>query len=184
MMRGRQPALASAWHDATAGDRAVGAFLVFVAALVVSGCGGDGTNESARDATATGKAGAVAFPLREENQSGASGEATLQPSEGGASGPGRASGDGTRVAIRLSTDTGASHPAHIHNVTCAAYRGMSSFGARLETVQDSLNAVARRVSTTVVSVELGARTNGHYSVNVHEPAYPYDVIACGDIPRR
>ena len=39
-------------------------------------------------------------------------------------------------------------------------------------------------SETVIATALTARTNGGYSINVHKPAHPYDVIACGDIPRR
>ena len=89
-----------------------------------------------------------------------------------------------RVSIELTSGGRASHPAHIHDVTCAAYRGMSSYGARLKTVQDTLNAVDHGRSETVVGVDMRARTNGRYSINVHETAYPYDVIACGDIPRR
>jgi FtsP/CotA-like multicopper oxidase with cupredoxin domain len=122
--------------------------------------------------------------VREENHSRSSGEASLQPSEGGPTGPGQAGGNGTTVTIELSTNAGASHPAHIHDVTCAAYRGMSSYGARLKTVQDTLNAVNHGESETVISVDMRARTNGRYSINVHETAYPYDIIACGDIPRR
>jgi hypothetical protein len=88
------------------------------------------------------------------------------------------------VSIRITPDTGESNPAHIHNVTCAQYRAMSSFSARLATVEDGLNALDHGRSETVVAVELSARTNGRYSINVHKPAHPYDVIACGDIPRR
>jgi hypothetical protein len=87
------------------------------------------------------------------------------------------------VSIRITPDTGESNPAHIHNVTCAQYRAMSSFSARLATVEDGLNALDHGRSETVVAVELPARANGRYSINVHKPAHPYDVIACGDIPR-
>jgi hypothetical protein len=155
------------------------------AALALYGCGDDGSEQPAREGGATAAGAAVTFPLEEENGSGARGEASLQlGGEGGPSGPGRAGGEGTRVSIKLSTDSGRSHPAHIHDVTCEAYRGMSSFGARLATVQDPLTAVDDGASETIVDVDIGARTNGRYSINVHESAYPHDVIACGDIPRR
>ena len=87
------------------------------------------------------------------------------------------------MSITITPDTGESNPAHIHNVTCAQYRSMSGFGTRLATVDDGLKALDRGRSETVVAVELPARTNGRYSINVHKPAHPYDVIACGDIPR-
>ena len=87
------------------------------------------------------------------------------------------------MSITITPDTGESNPAHIHNVTCAQYRSMSGFGTRLATVDDGLSALDHGRSETVVAVELPARTNGRYSINVHKPAHPYDVIACGDIPR-
>jgi hypothetical protein len=184
MTRGREPTLV--WTRRPAKGRACvsRACLVIVAALGLFGCGGDASNESAREGSAKGTSAAITFPLEEENHSRSSGEASLQPSEGGPTGLGQARRNGTTVTIKLSTSTGTSHPAHIHDVTCAAYRGMSSYGARLKTVQDTLSAVARGESETGISVDMRARTTGRYSINVHETAYPYDVIACGDIPRR
>jgi hypothetical protein len=182
MTRGREPTVVSTRRPAKGRARMIRACPVIAAALGLTGCGGDASNEPARAGTAKGKPAAITVPLEEENHSGSRGEATLRPSEGGPTGPGQAGGNGTKVTIRLSTNTGASHPAHIHDVTCQAYRGMSSYGARLKTVQDTLNAVDDGESETIVGVDMSARTNGHHSINVHETAYPYDVIACGDIP--
>jgi hypothetical protein len=170
-------------HHAKARARALCVFPVILGALGVFGCGGDRPGGPPRQGSSKDTAAAVTFPLNEENHSGRHGEATLQPGEKIRPGPGGASGEGMRVSIRITPDTGESNPAHIHNVTCAQYRAMSSFSARLATVKDGLNALDHGRSETVVTVELPARTNGRYSINVHKPAHPYDVIACGDIPR-
>jgi hypothetical protein len=170
-------------HHAKDRARAVCVFPVILGALGVFGCGGDRAGGPPRQASSEDTAAAVTFPLNEENRSGRHGEATLQPGEKIPPGLGGASGEGMRVSIRITPDTGESNPAHIHDVTCAQYRAMSSFGARLATVEDGLNAFDHGRSETVVAVELPARTNGRYSINVHKPAHPYRVIACGDIPR-
>ena len=94
--------------------------------------------------------------------------------------PGAAKRDGMRVTITISPDTGAGNPAHIHDVTCAQYRAMGSFDEQLATVEDGLSALDHGRSETVITTELTARRNGHYSINVHKPAHPYEVIACGD----
>lgn len=156
---------------------------MILGALGVFGCGDDRPGGPPRQGSSKDTAAAVTFPLNEENRSGRRGEATLQPGEKIPPGPGGASGEGMRVSITITPDTGESNPAHIHNVTCAQYRSMSGFGTRLATVDDGLSALDHGRSETVVAVELPARTNGRYSINVHKPAHPYDVIACGDIPR-
>ena len=170
-------------HHAKVPARALCVFPVILGVLGVFGCGGDQPGGPPRQGSSKDTAAAVTFPLNEENRSGHHGEVTLQPSEKIPSGPSVASGEGMGVSIRITPDTGESNPAHIHNATCAQYRAMSSFGARLATVEDGLKALDHGRSETVVAVELPARTNGRYSINVHKPAHPYDVIACGDIPR-
>jgi hypothetical protein len=170
-------------HHAKVPARARCVFPVILGALGVFGCGGDRPGGTPPQGGSKDTAAAVTFPLNDENRSGRHGEASLQPGEKIPPGPGGASGEGTRVSIRITPDTGESNPAHIHNVTCAQYRAMSSFSARLATVEDGLNALDHGRSETVVAVELPARANGRYSINVHKPAHPYDVIACGDIPR-
>ena len=130
------------------------------------------------------KAAAITFALDEENHSGRDGEVTLEATEATPSVGGGAKREGTRVTIKISPDTGASDPAHISDVTCAQYRAMDSFDEQLATVKDGLTALEDGRSETVITTELTARTNGGYSINVHKPAHPYEVIACGDIPRR
>jgi hypothetical protein len=170
-------------HRANLRVRALCVFPVIVGALGAFGCGGDRPGGPPRQGNSNDTAAAVTFGLNEENRSGRHGEATLHAGEETRSGLGGARREGMRVSITITPDTGASNPAHIHNVTCAKYRAMSSFGARLATVEDGLNALDHGRSETVVAAELPARTNGQYSINVHKPAHPYDVIACGDIPR-
>ncbi len=155
---------------------------VIVGALGLVGCGDD---QSARPPSqGNSKAAAITFALHEENHSGRNGEATLEAAEATASVAGGAKREGTRVTIRISPDTGGSNPAHIHDVTCPQYRAMGSFDEQLATVEDGLSALDHGRSETEITTELSARTNGGYSINVHEPAHPYEVIACGDIPRR
>jgi hypothetical protein len=153
---------------------------VIVAALAFIGCGDDRPEGESSKATGA----AITFPLHEENGSGRHGEATLEPSEASAPAPGAPKVEGMRVRVTLAPATGEANPAHIHNVTCAEYRAMRSFNEQLATVEDSLNGLDHGRSETVITTELSERTNGHYSINVHKPAHPYEVIACGDIPGR
>jgi hypothetical protein len=155
---------------------------VIVGVLGLVGCGDDESERAASQGNP--EAAAVTFALHEENHSGHNGKASLEAAEATASVPGGGKHDGMRVTITISPDTGAGNPAHIHDVTCAQYRAMGSFDEQLATVEDGLSALDHGRSETVITTELGARTNGHYSINVHKPAHPYDVIACGDIPRR
>ena len=155
---------------------------VIVGALGLVGCG-DG-QPAQPSSQGNSKAAAITLALHEENHSGRHGEATLEVTEATASVPGGAKLEGTRVTITISPDTGGSNPAHIHDVTCAQYRGMRSFDEQLATVADGLSGLDHGRSETVIATELTARTNGGYSINVHKPAHPYEVIACGDIPRR
>ena len=155
---------------------------VILGPLGLVGCGDDQPERPASQGSS--KAAAITFALHEENHSGYNGKASLEPSEATASVPGGAKRDGMRVTITISPDTGAGNPAHIHDVTCAQYRAMGSFDEQLATVEDGLSALDHGRSETVITTEPTARTNGHYSINVHKPAHPYEVIACGDIPRR
>ena len=155
---------------------------MIVGPLGLVGCGDDQPERPASQGSS--KAAAITFALHEENHSGYNGKASLEPSEATASVPGAAKRDGMRVTITISPDTGAGNPAHIHDVTCAQYRAMGSFDEQLATVEDGLSALDHGRSETVITTEPTARTNGHYSINVHKPAHPYEVIACGDIPRR
>jgi hypothetical protein len=155
---------------------------VIVGALGLVGCGDEQPAQSPSQGNS--KAAAITLELHEENHSGRHGEATLEATEATASVPGGAKLEGTRVTITISPDTGGSNPAHIHDVTCAQYRAMRSFDEQLATVADGLSGLDHGQSETVIATELTARTNGGYSINVHKPAHPYEVIACGDIPRR
>src|SRR3712207_2808569 len=108
----------------------------------------------------------------------------LGASESGRSGPGGGSGEALRVTVTLSTDTGERNHAHVHDVTCAEYRDMSSYSEHFGTVVDTLRDLNGGESDTVLrGVSVADRTTGRFSINVHKQAHPYDVIACGDIPQ-
>jgi hypothetical protein len=146
-----------------------------IVALALSGCGGSEAPEPARQEASKPSSSAIPFPLGEENESGRTGEAFVQPGDDG----------GMRVLLKLGDGAGESNPAHIHNVTCEQYRRMNSFNDQLATVENTLETLHEGQSDSTVSgVSMSARTTGTYSVNVHEPAHPYKVVACGDIPRR
>jgi hypothetical protein len=137
------------------------------------GCGGDGSTaptaprEGASDATVT-------VELAEERGSGQAGTATLEDGADGA----------LTVVVELSESAKHSyHPAHVHSGTCAEYRKLGDFNARLATVVDDLQDVRDgRSESSVYGRRLADRTTGAYSINVHEPVHPYEVVACGDIP--
>lgn len=147
-----------------------------IAALALSGCGGDEVpQEPARQDASKPSSSAITFPLGEENGSGRTGEGFVQPGDDGA----------MMVLLRLRGGSGESNPAHIHDVTCEQYRRMNSFSDQLATVENTLETLHDGQSDSKLSgVSMSARTTGTYSVNVHEPAQPYKVVACGDIPRR
>ena len=130
-----------------------------------------GTTRSASSATP------ITIKLKEQNASGQTGTATLRERE-----------DGTfEVVIEMSPPSkfpGDSQNAHTHNVTCAEYAGMTGFNERLATIVDWLSNLARGRSSTTVEQPLAERTTGTFSINVHEQASPYTVVACGDIPGR
>lgn len=146
---------------------------LLVGAVLVAGCGGDDESESTAAARAD-EPETVTVELAEVEGSGISGSATLAP---------RAD-KSFDVAVRL-TGAGPTHPAHIHDVTCAEYAAIDGFDAQLATVVDTLADVRDGASKTTVGLtELAERTTGGYAINVHAPASPFPVVACGDIPKR
>jgi hypothetical protein len=149
-------------------------FSLAVAGLL-AGCGGHSTpKQQPSPGVSNASSSAVNVPLEEQNGSGQAGQATLQPS-----------GHGMRVLITLRNDRASSNPAHIHDVTCAQYRRITSVDEQYATVKNPLSDLrAGRSETTLGDVSPSDRTTGTYSINVHEPTYPYKAVACGDIPRR
>ena len=146
-----------------------------IVALALSGCGDSEAPEPARQDASNSSSSAIRFPLAEENESGRTGKALVQPGDDG----------GMRVFLKLGDGAGESNPAHIHDVTCEQYRRMNSFNDQLATVENTLETLHEgRSDSRVSGVSMSALTTGTHSVNVHEPAHPYKVVACGDIPRR
>jgi hypothetical protein len=142
---------------------------------LVAGCGGHSTpKQQPSPGVSNVSSSAITVPLQQQNGSGQSGKATLQ-----------SSAQGMRVLISLRNDHASSNPAHIHDVTCAQYRRITNVDDQYATVKDPLSDLrAGRSETTLGDVSLSDRTTGTYSINVHEPTYPYKAVACGDIPRR
>jgi hypothetical protein len=105
----------------------------------------------------------------EENNSGASGTAMLS---GG--------GDSASVTIELRGDD-RRYQAHIHDVSCERYRRMNNFSAQLATLTEGLNHVTNGGSESDLSEPLSTYTRAEFSINVHEFASPYPVVACGDL---
>jgi hypothetical protein len=142
--------------------------------LLLAACGGDddgGASErsSAPPAPETGPGGAITVPLVEENDSGASGMATLS-----------SGGDSASVTIELNSDDGRYH-AHVHDVSCERYRRMNDFSAQLATLTEGLNDVGGGRSASDLSEPLSSYTRAGFSINVHEFDSPYPVVACGDL---
>jgi hypothetical protein len=155
------------------------------AALAASACGGADRSAPASQEQSEAETAAITVALDEENRSGHTGKAVLQSGRSGRAGLGGGGGTGMRVTITLRAKTGESNHAHVHDVTCAEYRNMRSYSDRLGTVAHGLRDLRGAVSDTVVrGVTVADLGTGHFSINVHEQAYPHDVIACGDIPRR
>ena len=144
--------------------------LALALALSLVACG----DEAAPDMSAvTVDPSPITVPLTEENGSGRSGEARLEPD----------GDDAIRVTVSMSAGPTKTNNAHIHDVTCEEYRSMDDFSEQLGTVEDSLRSVRDGKSETIVKTSLADRATGGFSINVHEPAPPYVVVACGDIPR-
>jgi hypothetical protein len=145
---------------------------VIVLALAMAGCGGD--DEQAAATAAGADVAPITVQLQAENDSGRSGDVRLEPD----------GDDAMLVVVTISDGPTKTNPAHIHNVTCESYRAMDDFSDQLGTVEDTLKTLRDGASETKVSVPLAERATGGYSINVHEPAEPFPVVACADIPKR
>jgi hypothetical protein len=145
--------------------------------LLLAACGGDAGGGSPKQSSAppaqeTGPGGAITVPLVEENNSRASGTATLADGGGSAS-----------VTIELHGGDGPYH-AHVHDVSCQRYRRMNDFSSQLATLTEGLNDVAGGSSESELSDSLSSYTRSEFSINVHKFASPYPVVACGDLSAR
>jgi hypothetical protein len=87
------------------------------------------------------------------------------------------------ISVTLEVEpAGPKYHAHIHDVSCADYRRMTSFNAQYATVAEGLSDVVDGKSETDVTAPLSRFGRAGFSINVHKYAHPYPVIACGDIP--
>ena len=127
--------------------------------------------------------GLVAVPLKSVNGSGQSGGAVLAPTAGGYS---------VTVTMR-GKNIQPGETDHIHSLSCARNAKLAphaktptyaQVNAQYATVTVPLNNIAKGASRTRVTSPLADVTKGGFSINVHEPGYPYVTVACGDIPKR
>jgi hypothetical protein len=122
--------------------------------LVAAGCGGD-------DDGAGGEA--VEVELSEQNGSGQSGTATLEPA-----------GEGqTTVTLELSSPPDVPQPVHIHEGTCAELNPQPAFP--LENLEDG-------TSETTVDISVADLQSSEYAINAHASEEDVETyVACGDI---
>lgn len=145
--------------------KGVGLMLALVAlALPVAACGGDdeeATTATAAETTAVTIPTSVTVDLAEQNGSGQTGTATLEPMS-----------DGTiHVTIELSNPPAEAQPAHIHSGTCA----------ELGDVVYPLRNVEGGSSETDVEASLEDVQSASFAVNVHRSeADAGTYVACGD----
>jgi hypothetical protein len=70
----------------------------------------------------------------------------------------------------------------VHEVSCAEYRSMKDFDEQLATVTQRLGDLRDGGSGTEVHKPLSDYARAGFSINVHDFAFPYPVVACGDFP--
>jgi len=98
--------------------------------------------------------------LNEQNESGQSGQATLEEEEGG-----------TMVVITAEASYIEPQLAHIHSGTCEDLGG----------VVYPLSLVVGGYSETFVAVSLQELLDGEFAINLHDPQDPSIYTSCGDI---
>jgi hypothetical protein len=126
--------------------------LVFAAALILAGCGGDDEF-----------GGTLGMPLVAQNDSGQDGEATLSEVDS----------ETTRVVLEVENPSVEPQPAHIHRGSCENLDPQPAYG--LENVVDGK-------STTEVNVAIEDLVDKGFAINVHKSADEAQVyVACGDI---
>ncbi len=137
--------------------RIVFAVLLAVGALslVAAGCGGDDDEGGGGEA--------VEVELSEQNDSGQSGTATLEP----------AGEDQTTVTLELSNPPDLPQPVHIHEGTCEELNPQAAFP--LENLEDG-------TSETTVDISVEDLQSGEYAINAHASEEDVETyVACGDI---
>ena len=104
----------------------------------------------------------VTIPMKELNNSGENGTATLTQQS-----------DGVKIVISLKGAPSTAQPTHIHIGTCGNIKAAPEY-ALSNTVDGS--------STSTVSVSLDTLLAGKYAINVHKSADDLGTyVSCGDI---
>lgn len=139
--------------------------LVFVLALTAfallgAGCGENG-NEGAGGTT--GRNGTLTVELKEQNDSGQSGEASLTELDDST----------TRVDLTLSNPPSEMQPAHIHEGSCKSLDPRPAY---------PLQSLADGTSTSEVEASLEELRGGDFVINVHRSVAESEIyVACGAI---
>jgi hypothetical protein len=131
--------------------------------LTLAACGGDGGGNGGGGGSGD-DIQPVTIMLEEQNNSGKSGTAELQP--GAAS---------TDITIQLQPPQGDNEPIHIHTGTC------DSPGA--EVVHD-IGFTTAGLGQGQAFVNLPELTTGEFILDIHSARNPDEVIMCGAIPEQ
>jgi hypothetical protein len=151
-------------------------------ALALPACGGsdDGGEATPVEQTPPAQTAATEAPepitinLREVNNSGQSGTATLIAGKVGEI-------ETFDVQIEIEPAVASPQMAHVHRVTCNEYAKVKALNEQIATVHSPL-ADVREGKSESKNVP-GSIATGDFSINIHEPAHPFPAVACGDIPR-
>jgi hypothetical protein len=148
--------------------------------IVPPGCGGGGEEVATTPAQTREAAEPVTIDLRETNESGQSGMATLTDQGESSSGISL----GTRVVLEISPPVrfpGDVQPAAIHSAPCEELRKRRGSDELSVTEVQPLIEVRDGRSETTAAKSLQELGSGGFAVAVHEPNPPFRTVVCGDI---
>lgn len=145
---------------------AVGAFALALIALVALAPFGD-YGETARPlALEDAGADAVTFELREVDDSGSFGFATLDPL-----------GGRTRIGLEIGSPSGLPQPAHVHRGSCGRFDREPVYAL------EPLTTTSPRLATSTTIVDAALEDLSGLVIDVHQSERdPHVYVACGEVP--
>jgi hypothetical protein len=138
--------------------------LLALSALTLAACGGDGGGNGSGGGGSGDDIQPVTIMLEEQNNSGKSGTAELQP--GAAS---------TDITIELQPPQGDNEAIHIHTGTC---------DSPAAEVAHDIGFTTAGLGQGQAFVSLPELTTGEYVLDIHSAKNPDEVIMCGAIPEQ
>lgn len=137
--------------------------VVALVAIVAAGCGGDmeGSGSGSGSSEASG-GGGTTVSLETQEDSGITGEATIED-------------DGGKSSVELTLEgagDGKAYAAHVHEGTCDDLNPTPAF---------PLEDATGGGSSSTVDVEASALQEKDYAINVHDADDPTKYVACGNI---